>query len=82
MLIKRDWFNNYIFAVITSLVSSHIMLDMVIHYSTTALRALSESFPMDTNMTGFKWFSKIFASLCFGLGFKMKLRETLAIRKP
>ena len=25
-----------------------------------------ESFPMNTNMTGFRWFSKIFASLCFG----------------
>ena len=32
----------------------------------THLRVLSESYPMNTNMTGFKWFSKIFASLCFG----------------
>ena len=30
------------------------------------LRVLSESFPMHTNMTGFRWFSKVFASLCFG----------------
>ena len=29
----------------------------------THLRVLSESYPMDTNMTGFRWFSKIFASL-------------------
>ena len=26
----------------------------------THLRVLSESFPMNTNMTGFRWFSKIF----------------------
>ena len=32
----------------------------------TYLRVLSESCPMNTNMTGFRWFSKIFASLCFG----------------
>ena len=32
----------------------------------THLRKLSESFPMDTNMTGFRLFSKIFGSLCFG----------------
>ena len=31
----------------------------------THLRALSESFLMNTNMTGFGWFSKLFAS-CFG----------------
>ena len=30
------------------------------------LRVVSESYPMNTNMTGFRWFSKIFASLCFG----------------
>ena len=29
------------------------------------LRVLCESFPMNTNMTGFGWFCKIFASLCF-----------------
>ena len=29
----------------------------------THLRALSESYPMNTNMTGFSWFSKIFAPL-------------------
>ena len=32
----------------------------------THLRVLSESYPMNTNMTGFRWFSKLFASLCFG----------------
>ena len=30
------------------------------------LRVLRESYPMDTNMTGFGWFSKIFTSTCFG----------------
>ena len=29
-------------------------------------RVLSKNYPMNTNMTGFRWFSKIFASLCFG----------------
>ena len=29
------------------------------------LRVLSENYPMNTNMTGFRWFSKSFASLCF-----------------
>ena len=32
----------------------------------THLRVLSISYPMDTNMTGFRWFSKNFASLWFG----------------
>ena len=32
----------------------------------THLRILSESYPMNTNITGFKWFSRIFASLCSG----------------
>ena len=32
----------------------------------THLRALNKSFPMNTNMTGIRWFSKIFASMCFG----------------
>ena len=31
----------------------------------THLRVLSESSPMNTNITGFRWFSKIFASLSF-----------------
>ena len=31
----------------------------------THLRVLSESYPMNTNMTGFRGFSKIFASMCF-----------------
>ena len=30
------------------------------------IRVLSESYLMNTNMTGFRWFSNIFASLCFG----------------
>ena len=29
------------------------------------LRVLSEGYPMNTNMAGFRWFSKIFASLCY-----------------
>ena len=32
----------------------------------THLRVLSKSFSMSTNMAGFRWFLKIFASLCFG----------------
>ena len=32
----------------------------------THLRVLSVSFPTNTNLTGFRLFSKIFASLCFG----------------
>ena len=31
----------------------------------THLRILGESFPMNTNMTGFKWFSKILAFFVF-----------------
>ena len=29
----------------------------------THLRVLNESFPMNTNIIGFRWFSKIFVSL-------------------
>ena len=32
----------------------------------THLIVLGESYPMNTHITGFRWFSKIFASLCFG----------------
>ena len=32
----------------------------------THLRVLSESYPMNTKMTGFRCFSKIFVYLCFG----------------
>ena len=32
----------------------------------THLRVLSKSYLMNTNMTGFRCFSKIFAFLCFG----------------
>ena len=35
----------------------------------THLTVLSESYPMNTNRTGFTWFSKIFASLFFGWNF-------------
>ena len=31
----------------------------------THLRLLTESFPMNTNMTEFRWFPKFYASLCF-----------------
>ena len=30
----------------------------------THWRVLSKSYPMNTNMTGFRWFIKIFAFLC------------------
>ena len=32
----------------------------------THLRVVSESYLMNTNMTGFGWLSKTFASVCFG----------------
>ena len=32
----------------------------------THLRVLGESYPINTNMTEFRWFPKIFTSLCFG----------------
>ena len=32
----------------------------------THMKVLSVSYPMNTNMTGFRWFSKIFASLYLG----------------
>ena len=32
----------------------------------SCMRVLSESFQMDTNMTRFRWFSKVFAPLSFG----------------
>ena len=32
----------------------------------THLRVLSKSFLMNTNLTGLRWFSEIFASSCFG----------------
>ena len=31
------------------------------------LRVLSKSYPLNTNVTGFRWFKKIFASFCFGI---------------
>ena len=33
----------------------------------THLRELGRSYPMDTNSTGFRWFSAVFASMCFAL---------------
>ena len=35
-------------------------------HTATYLRVLSESYPMNTHMTWFRWFSNIFVSLCFG----------------
>ena len=32
----------------------------------THLKVLTESHPMNINMTGFRWCSKIYTSLCFG----------------
>ena len=32
----------------------------------THLRVLKKSYPMNTNMAEFRWFSKIFALLCIG----------------
>ena len=32
----------------------------------TDLNDLGRSFPMNTNMTGFRWFSHVYASLLFG----------------
>ena len=34
----------------------------------THLRVLSESYPMNTNMTEFRWFSKVFASFALNDG--------------
>ena len=43
------------------------MIETLAGYSGIHLRkVLSESYPMNNNMTGFKWLSNIFASLCFG----------------
>ena len=35
-------------------------------YGSSSESADSKSYPMNTNMTGFRSFLKIFASLCFG----------------
>ena len=47
----------------------------------THLRVLSESYPMNTNMTGFGWLSKIFASLCFGWGTSLSIGRVEIARK-
>ena len=47
----------------------------------THFRVLSESFPMNTNMTGFRWFSKIFVSLCFGPKYSALALEELKLRR-
>ena len=39
----------------------------------THLKVLSESFPMNTNMTGFRWFSKIFEFLCLGQNYSLSI---------
>ena len=41
------------------------MTETLVHMG-THLSVLCEGYLMNTNMTGFKWFSKIFASKCFG----------------
>ena len=46
----------------------------------THLRVLSESYPINTNMTGFGWFSKIFAFECsLSIG-RVKVISTLIER--
>ena len=44
-------------------------------YMDTHQSVLNESYPMNTNMTGFKWFSKFFASLCFGWKLPFNIRK-------
>ena len=46
--------NNNIMLLVANLAKTH----------GTHLRVLSESFPMNTNMTGLRWFSEISALLC------------------
>ena len=41
----------------------------------THLRVLSENYPMNTNMTRFKWFSEIFASLYFASIGRVKIMK-------
>ena len=43
----------------------------------THLSILSESFPMNTKMAGFQWFSKDFASLCVALALEGLTDEEL-----
>ena len=44
----------------------------------THLRVLSKSYLMNTNMTGFRWFSKMFPSLCFGRKYPVALGGLMA----
>ena len=44
--------------------NTEIMTETLAHG--THLRVLRESHPVNTNMTGSRWFSKIFVSLRFG----------------
>ena len=39
----------------------------------THMRVLGESYLVNTNMTGFKWFTKIFALLCFWGKYKLSI---------
>ena len=44
---------------------TEILLKTLAH-TYTHLRVLGEIYPMNTNMAGFKWFSKDFVFYCFG----------------
>ena len=48
----------------------------------THLRVLSESYLMNTNMTGFMWFSKIFVTQWFGLKVASALEGLIVKYKP
>ena len=43
------------------------------------MRELGESYPMNTNMTGFRWFSKIFAGLVFWKGYGLNASKEQCI---
>ena len=48
--------------------------------SESHLRLLSESYVMNTNMLSCRWFSKIFASLCFGWKYSSSIgRDSITI---
>ena len=47
----------------------------------THLKVLNKSYLMNTNMTRLRWFSKIFASLCFGRKKPQHLRR-VKMKKP
>ena len=39
----------------------------------THLKVLGKSYPMNTNLIGFRWFSKIVAFLCFGQKYSLSI---------